>query len=47
MIASIVRHMAEVGYKVAAGLLKRGVLVAGTLNNPRVIRIEPRLVVTQ
>lgn len=36
----------EVGYKVAAGLFKRGVLVAGTLTNARTIRIEPPLVIT-
>jgi len=36
----------EVGYKVAAGLFKRGVLVAGTLTNASTIRIEPPLVIT-
>jgi putrescine aminotransferase len=35
----------EVGYKVAAGLFKRGVLVAGTLVSAKTIRIEPPLVV--
>lgn len=39
-------HNAEVGYKVAAGLFKRGVLVAGTLTNSQTIRIEPPLVIT-
>jgi putrescine aminotransferase len=33
----------EVGYKVVAGLFRRGVLVAGTLTNSRVVRIEPAL----
>jgi putrescine aminotransferase len=34
-------HDAETGYQVAAGLFKRGVLVAGTLTNARTVRIEP------
>ncbi len=33
----------EIGYKVAAGLFKRGVLVAGTLISSKTIRIEPAL----
>ena len=33
----------DFGYAVAAGLFKRGVLVAGTLINARTIRIEPAL----
>jgi len=37
---------AEVGYQVAAGLFKRGVLVAGTLTSAHTIRIEPPLVIT-
>ncbi len=37
----------ETGYKVAAGLFKRGVLVAGTLTSSQTIRIEPPLIVTQ
>jgi putrescine aminotransferase len=37
---------AEIGYKVAAGLFKRGVLVAGTLTSAHTIRIEPPLVIT-
>ena len=37
---------AEVGYKVAAGLFKRGVLVAGTLTSAHTIRIEPPIVIT-
>lgn len=33
----------EIGYKVVAGLFRRNVLVAGTLTNSRVVRIEPAL----
>ena len=33
----------EVGYKVVAGLFNRGVLVAGTLPNSKVVRFEPAL----
>lgn len=33
----------EIGYKVASGLFSRGVLTAGTLNNAKVIRLEPAL----
>ena len=33
----------EIGWKVASGLFQRGVLVAGTYANARVIRIEPAL----
>jgi putrescine aminotransferase len=36
-----------VGYRVAAGLFRRGVLVAGTLNNAKVIRLEPPLIITR
>ncbi len=36
----------ETGYKVAAGLFKRGVLVAGTLTSAQTIRIEPPLIIT-
>jgi putrescine aminotransferase len=36
----------EIGYKVAAGLFKRGVLVAGTLISAQTVRIEPALVIT-
>ena len=36
----------DIGYKVAAGLFKRGVLVAGTLTSAQTIRIEPPLVIT-
>lgn len=37
----------DIGYKVASGLFKRGVLVAGTLTSAQTIRIEPPLIVTQ
>jgi putrescine aminotransferase len=37
----------EVGYAVAAGLFKRGVLISGTLNNSRVVRVEPPVVITR
>lgn len=33
----------ELGYEVAAGLFRRGVLVAGTLLNAKTLRIEPAL----
>jgi putrescine aminotransferase len=39
-------HNPDVGYKVAAGLFKRGVLVAGTLTSAHTVRIEPPLVIT-
>jgi putrescine aminotransferase len=39
-------HNPDVGYRVAAGLFKRGVLVAGTLTSAQTIRIEPPLVIT-
>ncbi len=38
-------HDGEVGYKVAAGLFQRGVLISGTLTNAQTIRIEPPLVI--
>jgi putrescine aminotransferase len=37
----------EIGYQVAAGLFKRGVLVAGTLTSAQTTRIEPPLVITR
>jgi putrescine aminotransferase len=37
----------EVGYRVAAGLFKRGVLVAGTLTSAHTVRIEPPLIIAQ
>jgi putrescine aminotransferase len=36
----------EVGYAIASGLFKRGVLISGTMNNSRVVRIEPPLVIS-
>jgi putrescine aminotransferase len=33
----------EIGYKVVAGLFRKGILVAGTLTNSRTVRIEPAL----
>jgi putrescine aminotransferase len=33
----------EIGWKVASGLFKRGVLVAGTYSKAQTIRIEPAL----
>lgn len=35
----------EIGYQVAAGLFRRGVLISGTLTNATTIRIEPPLVI--
>ena len=37
----------ELGYKVAAELFKRGVLVAGTLTSAQTSRIEPPLIISQ
>ncbi|MCL5610956.1 MAG: aminotransferase class III-fold pyridoxal phosphate-dependent enzyme [Chloroflexi bacterium] len=36
----------EIGYKVAAGLFQRNVLVAGTLTSAQTIRIEPPLIIS-
>ncbi|HEX6271151.1 MAG TPA: aminotransferase class III-fold pyridoxal phosphate-dependent enzyme [Anaerolineales bacterium] len=36
----------EVGYKVAAELFRRGVLVSGTLTNAKTVRIEPPLIIS-
>jgi putrescine aminotransferase len=36
----------EIGYKVASGLFKRGVLVSGTLTNAHTVRFEPPLVIS-
>ncbi|HXU12650.1 MAG TPA: putrescine aminotransferase, partial [Candidatus Binatia bacterium] len=33
----------EIGYAVASGLFRRGVLVAGTLLNAKTLRFEPAL----
>ncbi|RPI92554.1 MAG: aminotransferase class III-fold pyridoxal phosphate-dependent enzyme [Chloroflexi bacterium] len=40
-------HTPELGYKVAAELFKRGVLVAGTLTSAQTVRIEPPLIISQ
>jgi putrescine aminotransferase len=40
-------HNPEIGYAVAAGLFKRGVLVAGTLTSALTIRIEPPLLISR
>lgn len=37
----------KVGYQVAKGVFSRGVLVGGTLNNARVLRIEPPAVISE
>lgn len=37
----------EVGYAVVSGLFKRGILISGTMNNSRVVRVEPPLVITR
>jgi putrescine aminotransferase len=37
---------AEIGYKIAAGLFQRGILVAGTLTSAQTIRIEPPLIIS-
>jgi putrescine aminotransferase len=37
----------EIGYRVAAELFKRGVLVAGTLTSAQTIRIEPPLIISR
>ncbi len=36
----------DIGYEIASGLFKRGVLISGTLNNSRVIRVEPPLIIS-
>ena len=36
----------DIGYAISSGLFQRGVLVSGTLNNARVIRIEPPLTIS-
>ena len=40
-------HQRETGVAVAKKLFEHGVLVAHTINNPRVIRIEPPLVISE
>jgi putrescine aminotransferase len=39
-------HTPEIGYQIAAGLFKRGVLVGGMLTSAHSVRIEPPLVIT-
>ena len=36
----------EIGYEIASGLFRRGVLISGTMNNSRVVRIEPPLTIS-
>src|SRR5688572_26507477 len=36
----------QIGYKVASGLFKRGVVVSGTLTSAQTVRIEPPLIVS-
>ncbi|HUD71008.1 MAG TPA: putrescine aminotransferase [Dongiaceae bacterium] len=43
LLIGIEFHDTEFGYKVASGLFRRGVLVAGTLINAKTLRIEPAL----
>lgn len=38
-------HTPEIGYKVAAELFRRGLLVSGTLTSAQTIRIEPPLII--
>ena len=40
-------HTPDIGYKVAAALFKRGVVVSGTLTSAHTIRIEPALTIEQ
>jgi putrescine aminotransferase len=40
-------HTPVTGYKIAAGLFRRGVLVSGTLTSAQTVRIEPPLVIEQ
>ncbi len=39
-------HDAATGYKVAAGLFKRGIVVSGTLVSAQTIRVEPPLIIS-
>jgi len=45
MAIEFVSH--EAGYELAKAMLQRGVLVAGTLVNARVVRVEPPLTITE
>lgn len=40
-------HLNEYGWNFSSGVFKHGVLVSGTLNNAKVIRIEPPLTISQ
>ena len=40
-------HDAETGYAVSSGLFSRGVLVGGTLNNAKTLRLEPPAVISR
>jgi putrescine aminotransferase len=40
-------HTPETGYRVAAELFRRGLLVSGTLTSAQTIRIEPPLIIGQ
>lgn len=40
-------HTPETGYKIAAELFRRGVLVSGTLTSAQTVRIEPPLIIEQ
>ena len=37
----------EIGYRVAAGLFKRNIVVAGTLTSAQTIRVEPPLIIAK
>jgi putrescine aminotransferase len=45
MAIEFVSH--EAGYELAKAMLQRGVLVAGTLVNARVVRVEPPLTISE
>ncbi|MDR9828721.1 putrescine aminotransferase [Vibrio sp. FNV 38] len=43
LLLGMVFESDEVGFQVVSSLFKRGILIAGTLNNSQVVRIEPAL----
>lgn len=45
LLIGIEFHTNEIGYEVSKGFFDKGVLVAGTLNNAKTIRIEPPLTI--
>jgi putrescine aminotransferase len=47
LMLGVEMQMDEVGELVVAQLLKRGVCVAYALNNPRVLRFEPPLIISE